>query len=189
MVAAACLLLGMLWIFRFFFLSLQFHNLKKSTEVYLTWSNLGCVLLWAVLFEKLPSAKNHIGAKQFLWCKDGKRISPYTLFWSSSFVCFLNQPQLRCNWCFQWVYFDSLDLRCKLPHSHVCTPPVFLPKGCIWTAAPTYQRSVGWAVFSNPESSYWRVESAGQAISTTNPFPLGISVQGDSFCVCQHCAG
>lgn len=32
-------------------------------------------------------------------------------------------------------------------------------------------------MFSNLENSYWRAESAGQAISMANPFPLRILIQ------------
>lgn len=83
--AAVCLLL--LWAFSFFFFfPLQFCNLNKSIEVYLTWSNPECVLLWAVFLRNFL-LQFCIHKSSLLCVKMRGRIIPYAPLTAVDFLC------------------------------------------------------------------------------------------------------
>lgn len=162
-----CLLL--LWAFSvcfFFFFPLQFCNLNKSIEVYLTWSNQKCVLLWAVFLRNFL-LQFCIHKSSLLCVKMRGRIIPYAPLTAVDFLCLclkqlLSTMLLVLSVGVFWQRGPILQTR-----AHVCAWLQF-SKEFICTVTWKCQRSVGWALFSNLVNSYWRAESAGPAVFMIN---------------------
>lgn len=143
------------------FLSLQFCNLNKFTEVYLTWSNLECALLWAMLCRNFL-LQNCAHERNFVCVKMRRRISPYVLCISVVFLCFLKQLQFRVLLVLSVDGFGQHEpvlQSCMLMRVYTSSFP---SKEFIWTLTWKYQRFVGWAAFSNLLNCCWRAESAGR---------------------------